>query len=337
MSKNTTIKEKDIITDHDMTEETVRAFEKWSTAGIGNAFLFGKVMTSNTDLLLELLQYSLPEFHIQSITGARREVDVKLSMDAHGIRLDILATDDQGRRIDVEMQMRDEKNIPRRMRYYEGSIDQTILETGLNYNRLGDTVILFITPFDPFEGSGRYKYTFKNVCLEDPEVMLEDGVTKVVLNAEGRRGDIPAELKEFLQLVTGKTDSASYADGSFADRVQKQVIRARHNSEWRRDYVDWEMTLRNEREKGREEERAKTEEQRKLAEAERLRADKAESLAEAEKSRAEADKSRAEAEKSRAEAAESQAEAEKSRADAAEAEVRKLREQLKNLQTEMSE
>ena len=173
---------------------------------------------------------------------------------------------------------------------------------GRNYNRLGDTVILFITPFDPFEGREYYKYTFKNVCLEDPEVMLEDGVTKVVLNAEGRKGDIPAELKEFLQLVTGKTDSASYADGSFADRVQKQVIRARHNSEWRRDYVDWEMTLRNEREKGREEERAKTEEQRK-----------------------------------RAEAAESRAETAESRAEAAEAEVRKLREQLKNLQTEMSE
>ena len=187
---------------------------------------------------------------------------------------------------------------------------------GLNYNRLGDTVILFITPFDPFEGSGRYKYTFKNVCLEAPEVILEDGATKVVLNAEGRRGDIPAELKEFLQLVTGKTDPSSYPDGSFADRVQKQVIRARHNSEWRRDYVDWEMTLRNEREKGREEERAKTEEQRKRAEAA--------------ESQAEAAESRAEAEKSRAEAAES-------RAEAAEAEVRKLREQLKNLQTEMSE
>ena len=105
---------------------------------------------------------------------------------------------------------------------------------GLNYNRLGDTVILFITPFDPFEGRGYYKYTFKNVCLEDPEVMLEDGVTKVVLNAEGRRGDIPAELKEFLQLVTGKTDPSSYPDGSFADRVQKQVIRARHNTSQRK-------------------------------------------------------------------------------------------------------
>lgn len=52
--------------------------------------------------------------------------------------------------------------------------------------------------------------------------------------------------------------------------------------------MEWEMTLRNEREKGREEgreeERAKTEEQRKRAEAEKERA-------EAEKERAEAEKS----------------------------------------------
>ena len=62
-------------------------------------------------------------------------------MDAHGVRLDVITTDDQGRRIDVEMQMRDEKNIPRRMRYYEGSIDQATLEKGQNYNRLGDVVL----------------------------------------------------------------------------------------------------------------------------------------------------------------------------------------------------
>ena len=276
MSKDTRIKEKDLIIDQDITEETVKAFEKWSTAGIGNAFLFGKVMTANTDLLLELLQYSLPEFHIQSIKGASREVDVKLSMDSHGIRLDILATDDRGRRIDVEMQMQDEKNIPHRMRYYEGSIDQTILESGVNYSKLGDTVILFITPFDPFEGHGYYKYTFKNVCLEDNSVMLEDGVTKVVLNAKGQKGEILEELKEFLQLVAGKPDSVNYQEGSFASRVQRQVIRARHNSEWRRDYVDWEMTLRNEREKGREMERANTEEQRKRAEAAELQLNEAE-------------------------------------------------------------
>ena len=91
---------------HEPQHEDERPVEDWSTAGIGNAFLFGKVMTANPDLLLELLQYSLPEYHIQKIIDAQREADVKLSIDSHGVRLDVLLSDDKGRRIDVEMQMR---------------------------------------------------------------------------------------------------------------------------------------------------------------------------------------------------------------------------------------
>ena len=115
MSKNTIISTRE----NDVPFEYENAYEEWTTAGIGNTFLFGKVMTSNPNLLLELLQYSLPEFHIKQIENPEKEADVKLSIDAHGVRLDVITTDDQGRRIDVEMQMRDEKNIPRRMRYYE--------------------------------------------------------------------------------------------------------------------------------------------------------------------------------------------------------------------------
>ena len=280
MNKNATTSTRD----KNVPFEYENAYEEWSTAGIGNTFLFGKVMTSNPNLLLELLQYSLPEFHIKQIENPEKEADVKLSIDAHGVRLDVITTDDKGRRIDVEMQMRDEKNIPRRMRYYEGSIDQTILEKGQNYNRLGDVVILFITPFDPFDAHGYYKYTFRNTCQEDKELVLDDGVTKVVLNATGRKGEITSELKEFLQLVAGNVDPTCYLEGSFADRVQRQVHIARRNARWRKEYMDWEMTLRNEREKGREEgreegrmeERAKTEVQRKRAEAEKERADAAE-------------------------------------------------------------
>ena len=280
MNKNATTSTRD----KNVPFEYENAYEEWSTAGIGNTFLFGKVMTSNPNLLLELLQYSLPEFHIKQIENPEKEADVKLSIDAHGVRLDVITTDDKGRRIDVEMQMRDEKNIPRRMRYYEGSIDQTILEKGQNYNRLGDVVILFITPFDPFDAHGYYKYTFRNTCQEDKELVLDDGVTKVVLNAAGRKGEITSELKEFLQLVAGNVDPTCYLEGSFADRVQRQVHIARRNARWRKEYMDWEMTLRNEREKGREEgreegrmeERAKTEVQRKRAEAEKERADAAE-------------------------------------------------------------
>lgn len=58
------------------------------------------------------------------------------------------------------------------------------------------------------------------------------------------------ELKGFLDLVAG---IQSYEKGSYADRIQEQVIKARQNSEWRRQYMDWKMTLLSERSKGREE------------------------------------------------------------------------------------
>ena len=45
------------------------------------------------------------------------------------------------------------------MRYYSGAIDQTILEKGISYNSLSETVILFITRFDPF-GKDFYQILF---------------------------------------------------------------------------------------------------------------------------------------------------------------------------------
>ena len=227
--------------------------EKWEKAGIGNAFIFGKVMSTNTDLLLELLQLSLPELEIREISDAVQEVYLKTSIDAHGVRLDISVRDSRNRIFDVEMQLRDEKNIPRRIRYYTGTLDQTNLNTGVNYNQLKDTIIIFITPFDPFDRS-RYRYTFRNICLEEKVNPLElgDGTTKVILNAKGSVGKISPPLKGFLDLVLGLQPPASSA-GSYADRVQRQVDIAKRNNVWRREYMNWEMTLSIERDKGRNE------------------------------------------------------------------------------------
>ena len=233
----------------EINAEIQKIQDEWEKAGISNSFIFGKIMTSRPDLLLELLQYSLPEMQICSIHDTRKEDDIRLSIDAHGVRLDVSARDNTGRTIDVEMQMKDEKNIPRRMRYYSGAIDQTILEKGMNYSSLTDTVVLFITLFDPF-GRDFIRYTFRNICIEDKELELEDGTTKIVLNAVGTKGNTSKELKDFLNLVSG---SFTYEKGSFADRIQDEVAIARKNSDWRRQYMEWKMTLLNERNKGREE------------------------------------------------------------------------------------
>lgn len=162
------------------------------------------------------------------------------------------------------MQLRDEKNIPRRIRYYTGALDQTNLKSGEDYNELKDTIVIFITPFDPF-GRNRYRYTFRNTCLEEKENPLElgDGTTKVVLNANGSVGEISPSLKGFLDLVLGLEPPADAA-GSYVDRVQKQVAVAKRNSEWRRQYMNWEMTLSVERNKGRVEGRIEGEIQKSI-------------------------------------------------------------------------
>lgn len=126
------------------------------------------------------------------------------------------------------------------------------LERGFNYSALSDTVVLFITPFDPF-GKDYIRYSFRNICREDRELELNDGTTKIVLNAIGTKGDVSEELKDFLKLVAGAPVAG---ENSFVNRVQEQVLIARMNSEWRRQYMEWKMTLLNEREKGREEGRA---------------------------------------------------------------------------------
>ena len=157
-----------------------------------------------------------PALHLQSagvtdFLGLRQDADkldprqeeyLKSSYDARGVRLDITVRDVSGRVFNVEMQLQDEQNIPKRMRYYSSTLDQTILKPGEDYSKLGDTVVMFITPFDPF-GLGNYRYTFRNICIEDHELELCDGSSKIVLNATGNTGAISPELKGFLDLVIG--------------------------------------------------------------------------------------------------------------------------------------
>ena len=97
---------------------------------------------------------------------------------------------------------------------------------------------------------------------------------------ERREGEISTELEGFLQLVAGSTNCA---EGTFAARVQSQVVKARQNARWRKEFMDWEMTLRHEREKGREEGR---QEERANTERERKRADEAQAELQQEKQRA---------------------------------------------------
>lgn len=113
--------------------------------------------------------------------------------------------------IDVEPDTRenDKKELPRRSRYYQALLDIKSLRGGRPYKELPNTVIIWITTFDPFDRN-RMQYTIKNGCVEDNEVRYNDGAVKIFLYTKGTEGNPNIELKNLLHYMeSGELSGAS--------------------------------------------------------------------------------------------------------------------------------
>ena len=78
---------------------------------------------------------------------------------------------------------------------------------------------------------------------------MDDGTTKIVLNAAGTADDVHCTLKEFLEYVAGKP-----SDDPFVKKIDDAVRKARANKEWRREYMTLMMRDLENQEKGAEKE-----------------------------------------------------------------------------------
>lgn len=132
---------------------------------------------------------------------------------------------------DIEMQVSDTKELPKRSRYYQGMIDLQLIDKGQFYAELNRSYIIFICPFDTF-GKGRHIYTFENTCKEDKSISMGDEAVKIFLNASGTLDDVSKELKAFLDYVAGKKPEDSYIE-----RLDEAVKEAKKNREWRHEYM----------------------------------------------------------------------------------------------------
>ena len=99
-------------------------------------------------------------------------------------------------------------------------IDSKLLEIGeTDYNKLNNVTIIMIAPFDLF-GEGKFKYTFKMMCEENPQIALADGATRIFLNTRGTDlAGISSELVELLHFIEN-TDDETAAE-STSEKVHK--------------------------------------------------------------------------------------------------------------------
>ena len=85
------------------------------------------------------------------------------------VRLDILATDSQGRKINVEIQRADRGAGRRRARYNSSMMDANLLEKGEDFDRLPETYVVFITENDVI-GRGKPLYRVERCILGSGEI-----------------------------------------------------------------------------------------------------------------------------------------------------------------------
>ena len=217
--------------------------QKWEQATIANNFIFYKVMRHNPDVCMELLEILL-EMEIDHIE-MRGEETVEIDFGSKGIRLDVYAKNST-QAFNLEMQAADTLELPERARYYQGSIDVDCLKSGEKYNALKDSYVIFICIQDIFE-KGLACYSFENLCREDTSIHLNDRAFKYFFIANNCDKILNEKQKAFLQLVLGKKPS-----DNFTRRIEELTEEAKHNTQWRRQYMEWERQRTYDFENGKE-------------------------------------------------------------------------------------
>lgn len=224
-----------------MSKETKRqlpVMKKFEELTYADSFLFGEVMLDETTSknVLEIIL----GVEIEKVVIIEKEKQIDHTPDSKSIRLDIYVRDEKNTVYNIEMQVENKKDIPKRSRYYQGLLDVKTLPSGsTNYNCLNASYVIFICQFDPF-GYGKCSYTFEEKCLEELTLSLGDGAKKIFLNTTGtNRSEMSEDLREFLDYV--KNPITINLNNEKVKAIDNRVNKIKADAEVRSRY----MTLAN--------------------------------------------------------------------------------------------
>ena len=196
---------------------------------IADDFMFCKVMQDKsicTTVLNMILADSIGQISDISYQKTFDQVGY-----AKSIRLDVWVTGSDGSVYDVEMQTTNQQDLAKRLRYYQSVIDVSSLEKGGHYTDLPNSFIIFFCPFD-YPSKGLPVYTFKTICSENNAIVLQDGITKVIINSTAADKTPDPELKAFLEYMNGIT-----SDSPFIRKIDRYIKELKENEERRKEYM----------------------------------------------------------------------------------------------------
>lgn len=143
------------------------------------------------------------------VLDARTQVFVENLLNC-SVRLDILATDSTGAKLNVEVQRSDKRAGRKRAIYNSSMMDANLLKKGEDFDKLPETWVIFITENDVM-GKGLPLYPIERCFLGIGE-RFEDGSHIMYVNS-AYRGDTP--IGKLMHDFSG-TDAADMYYGTLA-------------------------------------------------------------------------------------------------------------------------
>ena len=216
-----------------------------------NRFLFAEAMDDPVNMrnLLEIILGR--EIVLKNLPQTEKE---QRNSPLHKyVKLDVWAVDEDDTIYDAEPHQGEREPLPKRSRLYQGMIDSKLLDAGeVDYTRLNNVYIIVITPYDVF-GQGKYRYTFRMACREEPGLDLEDGAERIFLNTRGTNPEeVSPELVELLHYMEN-TNTAALAENRKVREIQRRVEAIKSSEEVGVRYMQaWEEKVL-ERQAGRQE------------------------------------------------------------------------------------
>ena len=98
--------------------------------------------------------------------------------------------------------------------------------------------VIFICTFDLFQ-KDRYIYRFENLCIDEPDIALNDEAIKIFVNTKGTVGDVSEGFKELMYFLD--TSEITEYTNPLVNEMANGLEKARSREEWRKDYMSLEM------------------------------------------------------------------------------------------------
>ncbi|MCM1161383.1 MAG: PD-(D/E)XK nuclease family transposase [Roseburia sp.] len=165
--------------------------------------------TASIELVLQIV-LEKPDLKVLDV---RTQVFVENLLN-RSVRLDILATDDTGAKLNVEVQRLDKGAGRKRARYNSSMMDANLLKKGEDFEQLPETWVIFITENDVM-GKGLPLYPIERCFLGTGE-KFEDGSHILYVNGT-YRGNTPIGK---LMHDFSCTNAEDMYYGALADRVR---------------------------------------------------------------------------------------------------------------------